>query len=89
LDSIWQNKEVTWFDDHCFALENSLSWLVQKAFFSLFWKVLLIDKETKQSVQLKEKLFNWVSNLKTYSSKGQSFQLTPEEENLKSIGYIQ
>jgi len=49
----------------------------------------LMDKETRQGIRLREKLFNWASNLNTYYSKEQTLQLTPEEEEkLKSIGYI-
>ena len=50
----------------------------------------LMDTQTGQGIQLKEKLIDWASNLKTYSGQEQSFKLTPEEEEkLKSIGYLQ
>jgi arylsulfatase A-like enzyme len=50
----------------------------------------LIDKKTKQASQLKEQLFQWVSNSKKYHSKGHSLKLSPEEkERLKALGYIE
>ena len=50
----------------------------------------IINRKTNQSIQLKERLTNWASNLKKYSSKGHLFPLTPEEkEKLEAIGYLQ
>lgn len=50
----------------------------------------LVDKKTKQRNQLKEQLFNWVSNSKKYPIKRQPIQLSPKEiEKLKGLGYIQ
>ena len=50
----------------------------------------LADKEINQKNQLKEHLFEWVSNAKKYPTKKQGFKLSPEEkEKLKGLGYIQ
>lgn len=50
----------------------------------------LADKEIKQSNQLKEQLFNWVSRAKKYPTQKQQADLSAEEkEKLKSLGYMQ
>ena len=50
----------------------------------------LADEKTRKCNQLREKLFDWVSNAKQYPTKKQGFKLSPEEkEKLKSLGYIQ
>jgi arylsulfatase A-like enzyme len=50
----------------------------------------LVDEKPDQSNQLKEKLFNWITEAKKYPTKKQGFQLTPKEkEKLEGLGYIQ
>ncbi len=49
----------------------------------------LADKKSRLCNQLKEELFDWVSNAKKYPTKKQRFKLSPEEkEKLKGLGYI-
>jgi hypothetical protein len=53
-------------------------------------KINLIDKKTKQGAELKDKLFNWVANLKKYPTTSQEIYLSQEEkEKLEAIGYLQ
>ena len=50
----------------------------------------LAGKDSRQSHQLKERLFKWVSNAKKYRAKSQEIQLSREEkEQLEALGYLQ
>ena len=50
----------------------------------------LADKNSRQSNQLKEHLFKWVSNSKKYHTKSQKIPLSQEEkEQLEALGYLQ
>ena len=49
-----------------------------------------MNEKIDQSNQLKDKLFNWITETKKYPTKKQEFQLTPKEkEKLEGLGYIQ